>query len=511
MAKVTSKIREVSDFENCDYEVETLLSTLSPKSKGYVYGWFDIETGKRYIGFRKSADVDDGYIFSSENYELRSAWSLGNLRRSILYFGPAKTAITLERYLLKHVDARRNDMWYNASNGGGGEGGVLDMSIITDEDSKVGIDWINGINPTPKIVDIFKLADKKLAKKILKLVKTGYYTIQEERIEIIAQFGHNQVRMEMYDPDHVKEIAIQMKTDPTEARKHVQPIVVVVYPDGTKKIIDGNHTSRAIMDAGWTTGPVVYINSSDFDDDDSTIDYYGNLANDKPFKKRGNTPADCQRAIINSYVKKIQGIDDNNFTILQSDKFKRSVTSTYEGIWSRSVISSNLKKAIERIKTDQAIAEMNFQLYSKPDLSAIQKQIEVENPSHAIITVTSGAIYNAGVGGIMNKMGQMDNWDGIIITHHAGLTDYESWDTYVEKLNASVKRMNPKCNIKVVLLNSFNKNEIQEIEMAIPAYDECNTITPIYDGGKIAHYYDKKTDSYHDEETGEWIAAEDYV
>jgi hypothetical protein len=120
MAKVTSKIREVSDFENCDYEVETLLSTLSPKSKGYVYGWFDIETGKRYIGFRKSADVDDGYIFSSENYELRSAWSLGNLRRSILYFGPAKTAITLERYLLKHVDARRNDMWYNASNGGGG-------------------------------------------------------------------------------------------------------------------------------------------------------------------------------------------------------------------------------------------------------------------------------------------------------------------------------------------------------------------------------------------------------
>lgn len=467
MAMTTSKIQEVSDYQDCDQEVESLISTISPKSKGYVYGWYDIVTGKRYIGFRKSADVDDGYVFSSENYELRSAWSLGNLRRSILYFGPAKTAITLERYLLKYVDARRNDMWYNASNGGGGDGGVLDMSIITDEHSKVGIDWINGIDPKPAVVDVYKLADKKLAKKILKLVKSGYYAPVEEPVGVIAEFGHNQVRMEMYDPEHVKEISLQMKSDPSEARKHVQPIVVVVYPDGTKLIVDGNHTSRAIMEAGWVSGPVVYINSSDFDDDDSTIDYYGNLANDKPFKKKGNTPADCQRAIINAYAKKIKHLDDENFTQLQSDMFKRSVTDTYDGIWTRSVISSNLKKAIERIKTDQAIAEMNFQLYSKSDLNKILQKIEAQYPSHAIITVTSGAIYNAGVGGIANKMGQMDNWEGIIITHHAGLTDYENWNTYFEKLKASAERLNPKCDIKIIVLDSFTKNDTQEITMEI--------------------------------------------
>lgn len=467
MPAITSKIREVSDSSNLEHETEVLLSTINAKTKGYVYGWLDVVTGKRYIGFRKSADVDDGYIFSSENHELRQAWTLGNLRRTILYFGSARTAIILERYLLKYVDARRNDMWYNSSNGGGGDGGALDLSLITEEHSKVGIDWINGIDPEPTPVDVFKLANTKLAKKILKLVKNGYYTPIETPIGLISEFGHNQVRMEMYDPDHVKDIATQMKSDPAEARKHIQPIVVVVYPDGTKIIIDGNHTSRAVAEAGWVSAPVIYINSSEFDDDDSTIDYYGNLANDNPFKKKGNSAADCQRAIINSYAKKIKNIDDHSFTLLKSDKFKNSVIQTYEKIWSRSVISSNLAKAIERIKTQQAIAELNFQLYSKPDLSIIQKQIEAQYPEHVMITVTSGAVYNSGVGGIANKMGQEDSWNGIIITHHAGLSDHENWSNYLEKLNASVKRMNPKCNIKIILLDSFTKNNMSEIDMVI--------------------------------------------
>jgi hypothetical protein len=505
------EITEVSSFNDCDYEVEELLSTISAKTKGYVYGWYDFVTGKRYIGFRKSADVDDGYIFSSKNPELQRAWSLGHLRRTILYFGSARIAIILERYLLKSADARRNDMWYNSSNGGGGDGGILDMSIITVEHSKVGLDWIDGIEPAPKPVDVFALANTKLAKKILKLVKNGYYTTIEEPITVIAEFGHNQVRAELYDPAHVDDIATQMRSDPAEARKHVQPIVVVVYPDGTKLIVDGNHTSRAAFDAGWISAPVIYINSSDFDDDDCTIDYYGNLANHKPFKKKGNTPADCQRAIIQSYAKKLKDLDDDKFTLLQSDKFKLSVTHQFDPVWTRSVISSNLKKAIERIKTDQAIAEMNYQLYSKTDLTHIQKEIDLKYPNHASITVTSGAIYNAGVGGVLNKMGQADIWDGVIITHHAGLTDYENWDTYFKKLTSSVKRMNPRCNLKIILLDSFTKNMMTEIDMEIPAYEESNTIAPIYDDGKITHYYDKKTDSYHDEETGEWIAAEDYV
>jgi hypothetical protein len=461
------QIIEVSSFDDCDYEIEDLLSTISAKTKGYVYGWFDSVTGKRYIGFRKSADVDDGYIFSSKNPELQRAWSLGHLRRTILYFGSARIAIILERYLLKSADARRNDMWYNSSNGGGGEGGVLDMSIITDEHSKVGIDWINGIEPAPKVFDMFALANTKLAKKILKLIKSGHYTTIEESIDVIKTFDHNQVREELYDPEHRKEIATQMRSDPAEARKHVQPIIVVVYPDGKKIIVDGNHTSGAAEDAGWTSAPVIYLNSSEFDDDEGTIDYFGNLANYNPLKKKGNTPADCQRLIILSYEKKIKSLDDDKFTLLDSDKFRLSVIHQFDAVWSRSVISSNLKKAIERVKTDSAVASMNYQIYSKKDLKDIEKQISLKYPNHAIITVTSSSIYNSGIGGIQNKMGQADIWDGVIITHHSWLSDYQNWENSWKKLIASAQRSNPKCNIKIILLDSFIKNKMTEIDMEI--------------------------------------------
>jgi hypothetical protein len=152
--------------------------------EAFVYGYRNLTNGKMYIGFRKNSDVNDGYIFSSIDADLKSAWGLGNLHRSILFCGDKETAITMERKLLKHADARRNANFYNKSNGGGA--GIRDYTTITDEEAKVGIDWINGIDPVETDSDIFNLVDTNVVDDIWESVKDGKYEVYETSTEEIS-------------------------------------------------------------------------------------------------------------------------------------------------------------------------------------------------------------------------------------------------------------------------------------------------------------------------------------
>jgi hypothetical protein len=242
-----------------------------------------------------------------------------------------------------------------------------------------------------------------------------------------------------------------------EARKHVSPIIVSVSADGTRTIIDGNHTSRAVEKAGWVTAPVIFINSMEFKDNQSNIDHFGIVANHNPKQKKGNKPEDCQRNIINLYNNNLKATDDEKFTLMRSEKFKETCLETYKLMWTKKMIVQNLDRAIQRVRTDHAIASLNFQLYSKNDLDKISNPIEKANPKLAVITVTSGSVYNSGLGGILNKMGGLDTWSGVIIVHHSSLEEYETWKSSENKLKSAMKRVHPDCKIKYVVLNSFKK------------------------------------------------------
>lgn len=425
----------------------------------FVYGWRNIETGLMYIGFHKNSDVNDGYTFSSEDPELKREWSMGKLHRSILYRGDQTTAITMERKLLKYADARRSSKFYNKSNGGGV--GILDYTTITDEQAKVGIDWINGIDPV-ETFDMFDLVDLDLVDDILQSVKDGKYEVHEISASIIASFAHNQVRLIMIDQKHLRDIT-QHLLDTKDARQHISPIIACVTKDGTIYIIDGNHTAKAVLAADWVSAPVIFINSSEFLDRQSNIDHFGIIANHNPKIKKPNSTEDCQRAIINLYSRNLKDKDDAQFTLLDSAKFKTTCEQILYPNWTKSQISSNLTYAKNRIKTHAAEAELNFQTYGKPDLDFLVKQVQNKFPDLSIITVSTGSVYNAGVGGIMNKMGTMDVWAGLIITHHGGITEYESWEDSKIKLTNAMKRMHPDCDVKYIVLDSFKKQTTIEI------------------------------------------------
>ena len=422
--------------------------------EAFVYGWRNVDNGKMYIGYRKSSEIHDGYVTSSEDPEMKADRSLGLLHRSILFRGTSSDAITMERKLLKHADARRNDKFYNKSNGGGA--GIRDYNTITDEEAKVGIDWINGIDPVEKY-DIYDLVDNVMVSEILTNVKEGKYQIIEIPVSEISKYKQNQVRLMMYNPKHRADIAAFMRDNPSEARKHISPIIVLVDKYGVRWIIDGNHTSGAVQDAGWVTAPVIFLNSSLFGDKQSNIDQFGILANHNPKMKQGNKAEDCQRAVINLYTRNLADLDDAEHTIFRSEKFKQTCLTAFYGLWSNQVIVANLNKAIKRVRTEKAIADLNFQVYSKKDLDALIKPIQQKDPTLAVISVTSGSVYNSGIGGILNKMGGLNTWNGVLVVHHGGLSEYEAWQDSEAKLKAALNRVHPNCKIKYVLLDSFKK------------------------------------------------------
>jgi hypothetical protein len=418
--------------------------------QAFVYGYVNINNGKRYIGYRGSSEIHDGYVFSSEDPELREAWSLGLLRRSILARGTKSHMITMERKLLKYIDARRNDNWYNKSNGGGKD--IKTYTTISDEEAKVGIDWINGIDPVEER-NIFDLVDIELVDSIWKDVQEGKYEVIEVPTDVIKTFKHNQVRLVLLDHAHAEVIADHMMHDPAEARKNISPIIVCVDENGLMWIIDGNHTSKAIVKAGWTSAPVIYINKSVFLNNQSNVDRFGYIANHNPKIKKPNSKSDCQRAIINLYMNGLAEHDDKEYNLLMGDRFKETCLDAFYPMWTNPQITANLGQARKRIKTDAAEAKLNFIRYSRPELETICKKYD--DSGVAAVTVTSGTIYNSGIGAIMNKMGGMGVQRGVIVTHHNNIDDYDSWSSSELKLKKAMELLHPNVKVEYVVLPCF--------------------------------------------------------
>lgn len=418
-----------------------------------TYGWRNIENGKMYIGYHKTSDIDDGYIFSSEFEEVKNAWEWGKLRRSILYVGTQSVAITLENFLLKNVNANTNDLFYNRSVGGG-EGCVKDFSNLTEEVKKIGLDWIKGIEP--KVKKIKSKVDKPLMKRIVRNIKNGKYKVHEkESVTEISNLPRNQVRLKVHENTHLESIIEKMKSDPAKARENVSPVIVIIYLDGSKQIIDGNHTIDAAVSAGWNKIPVIYFNSSEFDDEQSNINYFGYLMNHQEKLKKPNTIDDLKKAIMD-FVETHSELD------IGSETFKEAFKDAYGEFWSGSEISSNITATKKLIETNKEILKNNFKVYTETELKKVVQDYEISYPNHAVISISSGSCYNAGIGAVLNKAGGMDTWNGIMIVSHRNLDEYRRYDEPAGskyKLEQAMKRMHPNMKCKVVVLSPYPNSQ----------------------------------------------------
>lgn len=419
-----------------------------------VYGWRNLENGKMYLGFHKTKDIHDGYINSSEDTELQNAWSYGLMQRHILWRGTVAECITLENYALKFAKAELDwDKFYNKSVGGG-TGIVKDFSNLTTEMKQVVVDFIHGIDPSPPELEIMEIFDLDLVARVAEGVRSGAYPRVSEKTDEIFALPRNQVRMNEILEEKIEQISDRMREDPASARKNVEPVIICRYEDGSLVIIDGNHTINAAKRAGWTEIDVVYINFSDFDFNQANVGRFGNEMNHEEKVKTPNSSKDCQQAIIDMYM----GLVEKGVKIeVESEYFKNSVIKQLSARkwWTRKMISANHKQAVTRIRQDILNAGRNFKKWKRSDLEKMTELEESNNPDMACVSVTSGALYNAGVGAILNRMAGLGVKRGKIIVTHASIDNYDKWSVSKKKYEESIKAVRDEYTLEIEVLDCF--------------------------------------------------------
>lgn len=415
---------------------------------GITYGWRNIENGKMYIGYHKTTEVDDGYVFSTEDEEANKAWEYGKLQRHILYKGDQSIAITLENFLLKEVNAIKNPQFYNRSVGGG-VGCVTDFSNLSSSDKIIGLEWINGIDP--KYSTAVSEVDKTDIQQLKNDIAASKYAIHPyESVREIYNLPRIQVRENLEELEHMEEIAEKMKDNPAKARDHISPVIVVVFPDGSKKIVDGNNTVGAAHKAKWKEIPVIYINSTEFKDKLCNMKWFGYAMNHAEKIKKPNSKNDLRKAIIDF-------TDTHPDLEIGTEDFKEAFKDAYGQFWTTKRIAATIKTVKDHLETWEQIKNNNFKVYSDDELKGIVDNLEDEFPYKAIISSSISGCYNSGIGGIMNKMGGLgDCWDAIMVISYRSMDDYKRGSEYLDKLNEAKKRLHPNVNLEIKILDPFN-------------------------------------------------------
>ena len=450
------KMFDVTDF--CETQ-----TTESKEFEAILYGWRHIKSPDSiYIGFHKTKNIYDGYTFSSENEELRNEWSYGNLERVIIAKGSVSEMITLENFALKYAKSKGNEFWKNLYNNsvGGGEGCVKDFSNLSEELKNIAKSFVDGNFVERKVEkDTYALKNYTLIDSIKERIKNEYYIKVCRRVDEIFNLKRYQVRLKQILQEKVDAIADSMIDDPAGSRKRIDPVIVLVLLDGSHLIIDGNHTINAAKQAKWIEVDVIYINITDFDNMDNVTGFsYGMNHNETGKINSYNQPEDCQRAILLKYqhVK----TENDNHTLMQTEKFKNTILADLSKYWSTKVIVKNLDSVIRREQTNEAIAEKNFYVYQDSDSDKYRE--EADDNCTSSIRISSGACYNAGVGAIMNKMGQEGTTEGIIIITHKNVDQYDSWKSSEQKLIDALSFLKEEINVRWRIYDPFNRGEYKE-------------------------------------------------
>lgn len=416
---------------------------------GITYGWRNIENGKMYIGYHKTTEVDDGYVFSTGDEEANNAWEYGKLRRHILYKGDQSIAITLENFLLKHVDAIKNSQFYNRSVGGG-VGCVTDFSNLTSDVKEVGLKWIDGLDPQPKTA--VSKVDKADMQQLKDDINSGKYAIHpQESVQEVYKLERIQVRENLEEIDHMEEIAEKMKDNPAKAREQISPVIIVVFPDGSKKIVDGNNTIGAAHKAKWKEVPAIYVNSSEFKDKLCNMKWFGYAMNHAEKIKKPNSKNDLRKAIIDF-------TDTHPDLEIGTEDFKEAFKDAYGQFWTTKRIAATIATVKSNLETWEQIKNNNFKVYSDDELKQIVSDLERTNLDTAIISSSISSCYNSGIGGIMNKMGSKGAWcwEAIMVISYRSMDDYKRGSEYLDKLNEAKKRLHPDVKLELKILDPFN-------------------------------------------------------
>lgn len=429
------------------------------KERGRVYTLIpkNPENGARtYIGSYKLTNTpkDDDYFGSCEAPRFLADRSMGKLKFIWLTDSiPLVEARNIERQLLSHYDAMNNELFYNASNGGG-DG--VDSSFRLDE-AKFNrmIDTIEGKEQEPvPVVTGKNMADAIEMEQLADRVKNGVFPHVEVAVSTTVLLKKTQPRYYEYNKSHLEELN-NFFAHPDEGRKYITPIVIVINDETGEheELVEGNHRLKLAHDHKWVTLPAVLLKRSLFLNKRANLIHFGNAMNDKKFIAAGNSTEDLQKRIklIGEELPKLKG---------NSSQFKTIAIQQLGRLWAESSIRYYCDQYEVKRKEDKLKADINFIAYDSKDLSSYGRALKYKNPKAAIEVQKVDRITNAGLGGIFSMMATGKKEKGIILVHYPTATLFNKQKKHIDLFKQILKFHNLEDKIELLFLDPFNKGKI---------------------------------------------------
>lgn len=199
--------------------VKKIIELAPDNYEAFYYEWYNITKDKTYGGKHKGL-VGDGYQHSSQSDEMKNDFQNLDMEWEyrVLHYGTENFILNKERDILKFNNARKNEAWYNLTNGGESY-------------------------PHPNLSEIHAIVDN---------VVNGVYYVEDDVLdkdqlkELLSDDSRFQVRVEE-DPSREREISIDI--DDIGDTRNCDPITLLENRNGEGKhsMIDGNTTSQGIV------------------------------------------------------------------------------------------------------------------------------------------------------------------------------------------------------------------------------------------------------------------------
>lgn len=412
-----------------------------------------------YVGHHKTTNEYDNYSPSSTDFQFQDEYTKGNITHPFVIFrGTLVESVTAEHLLLKYFDAVNNDKFYNKSNGGG-SGCVGDFSVLSEELKNNLVrsvkQFINNKEKTSKETYSMSVSfDEVLVESVFSKITSGGYEIVEGFVEELFALPRIQVRQETLDHSHMSSIKERMIDNPEEARKHIEPIIVVVS-GGEKRILNGNHTITAAYYAGWKKVDVIYVDSKDLGNSISNIEHLGQKYNHVPKLRKGNTTEDLRRSLV---LLEIELLKESPFLTMESEYFKRKALSRFSGLYAKRTITEQIKKVSAKAKEEKENIKHNFTTYTKDYIKNVRNRVELEyfGKGYAVISIDSNSLHHAGLGAINNKMNNSHGkkmTKGIILISYANIKSYHDKENILNMTKNNISNYKEGLEFKIMELN----------------------------------------------------------
>jgi len=376
--------------------VETKITKAPKNYEGYLYRFTNLKNNMMYLGVHKGF-VEDEYWQSSTDKDFTKVFSnsASELLYEILDYGTYDEMTVKEHTVLKKVDAKNNQLYYNKSNG----------------------------SPRQPVADLEK------CKGLLARIENGEFNAGKEPIKDLMDLERLQVRTEDIGKHQTE---IKQKIEDGGNTDKCNPVVIYEErgSEGSDVIGDGNHTLMAAdKSKGAHEVPVARISKKIHKDySDEEIRGIGNLLNRREdIVKEYTTNEDAIKWIVGRAAKGVDVYSDSNKEWL------------IEYGHTRQRISTILKKAEQEVEEGK-LAQLNhiFCKYdAEPHKSRMDNKVEQNRTGDTMCFSISSGLFDWRK--VINKLFDNTEYNKktgtydivkpnvIIVVHHPSVAFEDDW------------------------------------------------------------------------------------